>query len=315
MAEIKISVVMSVFNADKYLRDAVESILGQTFTDYEFIIINDGSTDRSLEILESYKDDRIVLINQSNSGLPKALNIGIDRSKSDYIARMDADDISLPQRLEKQYSFMIANPDCILVGSNAIVIDMNGEYVFTTSNKITDHEIKKNLPKLSFLHSSVMFKKKSFYSAGKYCESMLKGQDTVLFNRMVHFGKFYNIKEPFIKYRVVPTANSVKEKLKKRFSDIQKTAIKNNILSQEDENYLKKILFNRSKTKNYGNYFFYMAKKYLWNNYKPKLARMNLILAFKNNLRFRAVILYIFTFLPENIITVLYLRFKSFSGS
>ena len=310
MSEVKISVVMSAYNAEKYLQEAIDSILNQTFTDFEFIIVNDGSTDTSLKIIESYKDERIVIFNQKNTGLPKALNIGIDKSKSNYIARMDADDISLPNRLESQYNFMIRNPDCVIVGSNAIVIDMNGEYVFTTTNKITDNEIKKNLPNLSFLHSSVMFKKNSFYAAGKYCESMLKGQDTVLFNRMANCGKFYNIKEPLIKYRVVPTANSVKRNLGKRFSMIQRSAIRHNKISMTDEKFLKSILKNSSTNDRYSKYHIYLAKKYLWNNYKPKLSRKNLLLSFKINFSFWGIGLYIFTFFPKEFVQKFYFELK-----
>ncbi|HMM61548.1 MAG TPA: glycosyltransferase family A protein, partial [Candidatus Rifleibacterium sp.] len=95
----EISVVMSVYNSEAWLREAVASILAQTFTDFEFIIINDGSTDGSLDIIESFRDSRIVLVNQENAGLAAALNRGVQFAKASLIARMDADDVSLPERL------------------------------------------------------------------------------------------------------------------------------------------------------------------------------------------------------------------------
>lgn len=310
MHEARLSVVMSVYNAENYLHEAIESILNQTFSDFEFIIVNDGSKDSSLEIIESYHDERIVLVNQKNAGLPKALNKGIDKSKTNYIARMDADDISLPKRLEDQYKFMRCNPECVILGSNAIIIDMNGEYVFTTNNKITDNEIKINLPKLSFLHSSVMFKKDGFYAAGKYCESMLKGQDTVLFNRMVNFGKFNNIKEPLIKYRIVPTANSVKKILGKKYSEIERTAIQKNKISMTDRKYLESILRNTEVSERYSEYYIYLAKKYLWTNYNPTLSRRNLLLSYKKKVCFWTVGLYILTFFPEKFVQGTYCQLK-----
>jgi glycosyltransferase involved in cell wall biosynthesis len=315
MSEIKISVVMSVYNSEKYIREAVESILNQTFTDFEFIIVNDGSTDNSLKIIKSYKDERIVIISQNNAGLPKALNTGIDKSKSNIIARMDADDISLPERLERQYDFLVRNPGCIIVGSNAMLIDMNGNYIYTTSNKLSDKEIKKGLPDTSLLHPSVMFKKNIFYLAGKYCESMMKGQDYVLFNRMAKFGEFYNIKDPLIKYRVVPTANSVKKKLGKRYLMIQQSAIRNNSISESDQIFLKSILKNRTSEDRLAKYFIYLAKKYLWNNYQPRLARKNLLLSYKINFSFYVIVLFALTFFPKDFIKKLYTGLKNLQYS
>ncbi|HIP11775.1 MAG TPA: glycosyltransferase family 2 protein, partial [Arcobacter sp.] len=99
-----VSVLLSVYNGEKYLDEAIESILNQTYQDFEFIIINDGSTDKSLEIIEKYKkeDNRIVVISRENKGLIYSLNEGISQAKGKYIARMDADDISLATRFEEQ---------------------------------------------------------------------------------------------------------------------------------------------------------------------------------------------------------------------
>jgi len=105
-----ISVVMSVYNGERFLREAMDSILAQTFTDFEFIIINDGSTDGSREILESYDDPRIVLVHQDNKGLAAALNRGIEMARGEFIARMDADDVSLPERFERQLEVFDREP-------------------------------------------------------------------------------------------------------------------------------------------------------------------------------------------------------------
>ena len=111
MADPKVSVLMSVYNGEKYLREAVESILNQTFRDFEFIIIDDGSTDSTNEIIRSYSDCRIRLLeNEENIGLTKSLNKGIDQCRGEYIARMDGDDVSLQQRFSKQLEYLINNP-------------------------------------------------------------------------------------------------------------------------------------------------------------------------------------------------------------
>jgi len=122
-----ISVVLSVYNAEKYLVEAIKSILNQTFKDFEFIIINDGSTDKSLEIIESYQkeDERIILISRENKGLIASLNEGIEKAKGKYIVRMDADDISLSTRFEEQVKIMEENQNIGLCGTSVIVFGNN----------------------------------------------------------------------------------------------------------------------------------------------------------------------------------------------
>ena len=112
---------MPVYNGEKYLQEAIESILNQTFKDFEFIIINDGSTDKTLEIIKSFTDPRIKLITQENRGIIYSLNKGITESRGKYIARMDADDISLPERLEKEYRFLEQNPNYGIVGTTFLI--------------------------------------------------------------------------------------------------------------------------------------------------------------------------------------------------
>jgi len=309
----KISVVMSVYNAEKYLHEAIESILNQTFTDFEFIIINDGSTDRSLEIIESFKDERIVLINQSNTGLAKALNIGIDKSKSNFIARIDADDIAFHDRLKEQYKLFKENPEYVIIGCNAKTIDIGGNYIYNTSLPINDYECKKKLPETPFIHPSVMFRKDVFYKAGQYPERMLTGQDYVLINRMAKYGKFYNIKEPLMKYRIVPNSNSLRSnKNNNRVHAIMDKAIDNNKISEDDYNFLKFLVKNRNSKDSMLNYYLLLAKKYLWNNYQPKLARKNLSKSFKLNPSLYILMLFLVSFLPSKLILQSYRMLKSF---
>ena len=140
-----ISILMSVYNGEKYLHAAVDSILKQTFKDFEFIIINDGSIDRSREILESYQDERIVLIHQENKGLTRALNKGLSLAKGEFIARMDADDSCKPERLEKQVAFLRENPGIVLLGSNCFNIDGDGDIIGQIDLPTGGVQIKWNL--------------------------------------------------------------------------------------------------------------------------------------------------------------------------
>ena len=130
MRNPKITVLMPVYNGEKYLREAIGSILNQTFNDFEFLIINDSSTDSTREIILSYDDTRIRLEdNEKNIGLTHSLNKGLRLAKGKYVARMDADDISLPDRLEKQLAVIENNTDVSIVACWIDIIDKNNTYI------------------------------------------------------------------------------------------------------------------------------------------------------------------------------------------
>lgn len=171
-----VTVLMSVFNGEKYLREAIDSILTQTFSDFEFLIINDASTDRSREIILSYLDPRIRLIdNEENIGLTRSLNKGIDLAKGKYIARMDADDVSMPERLEKQVRFMEENPDIAVLGSWAYGIDGTGRINAEFRTPICEEIIFKDLFFSNpLIHGSVMFDKKFVKNIGSYNPSFIR---------------------------------------------------------------------------------------------------------------------------------------------
>ncbi len=123
----KISVIMPAYNASLYIKEAIESVLSQTYTDFEFIIINDGSTDTTLDIIKSFSDKRIILVNNEiNLGIIKSRNIGIDLARGKYIAKMDADDISLPSRFEKQFKYLDQNPNVAVIATKLALIDEKG---------------------------------------------------------------------------------------------------------------------------------------------------------------------------------------------
>ncbi|HEC93681.1 MAG TPA: glycosyltransferase [Candidatus Atribacteria bacterium] len=182
----KISVIMSVYNGEKYLKEAIGSILNQTFKDFEFIIINDGSTDDSSCILEEYakKDSRIKVIHQENIGLTKSLNKAIRLAKGEFIARQDVDDISLPERLEKQLEVFLGKPYIDLIASWYYIINEKGKII--VERKIPDVKtVKKLLPLDNLIcHTSVMFRKSKFLELGGYDERLKYGQDKDLWMKM-----------------------------------------------------------------------------------------------------------------------------------
>src|SRR5574340_1084555 len=126
----KVTVLMPAYNAEKYIADAIESMLQQSFADFRLLIINDGSTDQTQKIVDSFSDKRIELIHQSHRGIAPALNKGLAKADSLYIARFDADDICFPERLQQQVDFLDQHPDHIVVGCDAEYISENAEHLF-----------------------------------------------------------------------------------------------------------------------------------------------------------------------------------------
>ena len=213
----KISVVMSVYNGEKYLREAVESTLNQTLTDFEFIIINDGSTDKTREILEGYNDPRIRLFNNANKGLTKSLNEGIQYSKGEYIARMDGDDISLPNRFERQVVFMDSHIEIAMCGTWAEFTDKDGNNNGLYKTPVSSGEIHAMLIRHNpFIHSSVIIRKSIFDKVGLYDESFRRVQDYELWTRIVPLFETANLPEVLLKYRVLKSSitNSNRFKVK-----------------------------------------------------------------------------------------------------
>lgn len=195
---VKISVIMSVYNTnDKWLRDSIESILNQTFSDFEFIIINDGSSNKAEEVILSYKDKRIKYIKQENQGLAKSLNNGLKIAQGEYIARMDADDISLPERFEKQIAFLEKHPDISLVGSS---------YEMFPDEKLVLHpETVRYIDLIKgcyIAHPTVMFRREDFEKHNlKYNETFKAAQDYDLWSRAIRYIKMANLQEVLLKYR------------------------------------------------------------------------------------------------------------------
>lgn len=203
----KVSVIMSVFNCEKFLSTAIESILQQSFSDFEFLIFDDASTDGSRGIIESFAadDPRITAIfNIENQGLTKNLNKGIGMSDALYIARMDADDIALPARLENQIRYLEKNPGIDILGTSAIDIDENGNKLQKRKAPESHKDIIKLLPKANpMIHSTIVFRRKKLEKIDFYNESYRTTQDYEMWFRAAGNGLvFCNLSEILLFYRM-----------------------------------------------------------------------------------------------------------------
>lgn len=209
-----ISVIMPVYNSIPFLSEAIESVLHQTFESFELIIINDGSTDESKSILDLYVDSRIfVKSNNHNKGIACSLNYGISIARGQFITRMDADDVMMPKRLEKQFHYLMSHPEVGIVGSRAFCINSEGKifghYYVTRTNVL----IKSRLFfECSLIHPSIMIRKSILdeYNIG-YDVSYAHAQDYRLWVDLSDKTEFYNLPMKLLKYRIHTSAISSKK--------------------------------------------------------------------------------------------------------
>lgn len=212
-----ISVVMPVYNGQRFLAEAIESILKQTYRDFEFIIVNDGSTDDTASILEKYaqQDERIRILNTEHVGLVGALNQGIEAAQYNWIARMDADDVSLPKRFEKQMAAAAARPDVIVWGAYIHHISSSGSVLsistFGPATPQAFEERRKSNEPVQVIHPTAVMRKDMILKAGGYKKEFEAAEDVELFDRMGDFGLIQAVPEPLLLYRVHPHSISMQK--------------------------------------------------------------------------------------------------------
>ena len=198
-----ISVVTSVHNGEAYLKECVDSILNQTFEDFEYIILNNGSTDSTAEILAQYKDTRLRIVHQMNLGIVNSLNKGTSLCRSDLIAHLDADDYVHPRWLEKHFEFMSQNQDVVLCSSRFEELFNGKLFPQSFPNVRNDPEIRKSLCFMNPIpHSFTSIRKGSLLKAGGYDPKLIIAHDYDLWVRLLEEGKAHNLDEVLGVYRV-----------------------------------------------------------------------------------------------------------------
>lgn len=205
-AEPAVSVVLPAFNAERYLQYAVESVLHQSFRDFECIVVDDGSTDRTPRIVAELarQDPRVRPLRIEHSGIVAALNAGLNAARGRLVARMDADDLCLPQRFEKQVEYLQQNPDCVAVGSRVMLVDPYGSPLWEIDIHTTHDEIEAELLRANgwaIFHPSVMMRRDVVLNVGGYRQEYQWSEDIDLFLRLSEVGRLANLQQTHLYYR------------------------------------------------------------------------------------------------------------------
>ena len=202
-----VSAIMPVYNAERYVAATTECVLAQTFGDFEFIIINDGSADSSLDILQTYarRDARIRLISRPNTGYVTALNEGLGMARGEFIARMDADDLCEPRRFELQVQRLRAEPQLVALGSCAVAVDEDGELLGDYSVPLTHEEIEAAhlRGESSIHHPAVMMRPEALRRVGGYRKEFMPCEDFDLWLRLGEVGRLANLPERLLTKRLM----------------------------------------------------------------------------------------------------------------
>ena len=204
----KVSVIMSVYNGGSHLEESVQSILEQEFGDFELVVVEDGSTDGSGELLARFaeRDTRLVVLRQAHRGLTPSLNRAVEAARGPYVARQDADDVSLPQRLGRQVRYLDEHPSIGATGTGAEIIDERGQVVGRIPTLQGSENIKQGLlhVRATLVHGSVMMRRDVFQAAGGYREAFRFCQDFDLWLRLTQETALENLPEILFRWRINP---------------------------------------------------------------------------------------------------------------
>ncbi len=197
---------MAVHNGERYLKKALGSVFRQSFADFEFLAIDDGSTDRTLKILQQarQRDGRLLVIEQQNQGLTRSLNCGLAMAKGDFVARMDADDVCHPDRFARQIEFLDENPDCVAVGSEVMMIDPEGWPIAPRRHALGHDEIDSRLmwgDGGAMTHPAVTMRASAIKEIGGYRDEFHTTQDLDLFLRLAEVGTLHNLPDVLLEWR------------------------------------------------------------------------------------------------------------------
>ncbi|MDO6430696.1 glycosyltransferase [Flavitalea sp. BT771] len=300
----KVTILMPACNAGKYIADAIWSVLEQTYADFELLIVDDGSVDDTVKVVRQFGDRRIRLLSKEKEGISAALNAGLQIARGKYIARFDADDICLPQRLERQVLFLDGHPAYLVIGSDAEYISENGEHLFHfRCAGHTHREIIGNLYRnCPFIHSAVMYRKDPIVRMGGYSRYAHNFEDYLLWVQLLKTGKCCNLPEPLMKVRINPSSVTIDEKWRgRRFRQLKQTILQRGIITREEGDELWSIIQRQDNRKiKEGAYHALCGKKLLADNYRPARARWHVTKAIHANpFRFDNYVLLSVSFLPR----------------
>lgn len=278
----KISVLMPAYNCGKYIAQSIKSILNQTYSDFEFIIIDDGSTDDTESIINNSKDKRIQFYKTEHKGTASALNYGVSKASGDWIARIDADDLNVPERLEKQVLFLNENPEYNAVSSWSVYFNNSGKILFPLREPVEHSDIYEYLKLHNPLNQSGLIMQKELLEKNKFNEDFTKYEDFELIFRIRDEARFYNIPEflVFTRLRSDSKTNSMNDE--QMYDVLYNHSFKN-------------LVGAKSKGRS-----FYWATNIAWINYfygDKKDARKYLY----NSFSWKNVTAYILTFLPAGL--------------
>lgn len=255
----KVSVVMCCYNSERYIKETIDSVLGQTFTDFEFIIWNDGSTDSTENIILGYSDERIKYFKDINRGEGLAAQLACSHVSAPYISRIDSDDVWLPGILSEEYDYMESHPETVLISCPVLYIDADSKVfkrIFLATR--TDY-LKKSIDRGNcFVHSGAMYRTEIYLKVGGYSDVRLI-QDHLLFKKMSKYGDLALLKKPYVKYRMLP--NSVAHRVDNSpYRDIielfHNKIIKDNG-TNEDDLHMLNLIYNKIRADNTGEVDFY----------------------------------------------------------
>jgi glycosyltransferase involved in cell wall biosynthesis len=204
-----VSVVMTCYNTARYVGDTIQSVLAQTFTDFELIAVNDGSTDGSLEILNHFaaQDQRVHVLDGPNTGIGHAARKGMAKARGEFIARIDSDDLALPTRFEKQVAYLRQHPSCVALGSRVFMVDPEGETLCEWGTLVAHDEIDHahmNCGGPAIIQPAVMLRRDAVEAIGGYKPEYAPIEDLDLFLRLAEVGEVANLPEPLTKWRQHP---------------------------------------------------------------------------------------------------------------
>jgi glycosyltransferase involved in cell wall biosynthesis len=205
-SSLAISVLMPVYNGQRYVAEAIRSVLAQTFQDFELIIVDDGSTDRTPKILALFEreDRRVRLISRPNTGIVGALNDALNAAEAPLLARMDADDVCTPQRFARQLAYMNEHPECVALGGRVVGTDPYGLVLFRSEHKLTHEEIERELLNgvgWAIVHPAAMMRTDAVRKVGGYRQEFQWVEDLDLFLRLAEIGRLANLQDELLLYR------------------------------------------------------------------------------------------------------------------